>query len=62
MPFDFHSYAGKAEEEALIDSGATGNFIDFRAVLKHRLGTKKLDVPIAVHNVDRTVNKAGYIR
>ena len=28
VPFDFICARGKAEEEALIDSGATENFID----------------------------------
>ena len=62
MPFEFHSYDGKAETEALIDSGATGNFIDYRWVIQHRLGTQTLAEPIPVHNVDGTQNKAGLIR
>jgi hypothetical protein len=29
MPFDFYTTKGKAEEFALINSGATRNFIDY---------------------------------
>jgi len=29
MKFDLHTYKGKVEEVALIDSGATVNFIDY---------------------------------
>ena len=27
LPIDFHTFKGKAEESALVDSGATGNFV-----------------------------------
>jgi hypothetical protein len=33
---------GKAEETALVDSGATENFIDFETVARLRLRTQKL--------------------
>jgi len=32
MKFDLHMFKGKVEEIALIDSGATANFIDYRMV------------------------------
>jgi len=32
MKFDLHTYKGKVEEIALIDSGAMANFIDYRTV------------------------------
>src|SRR5712691_4239691 len=54
-------YRGQAEENALLDSGATENFVDFATVCRHRLGTKKLIVPRPVYNVDGTPNIHGTI-
>jgi hypothetical protein len=42
IPIKFTTYHTKAEIIALVDSGATDNFIDFRMVTKLQLGTKKL--------------------
>ena len=42
MPFDLYSIKGKAGELTLIDSRATGNFIDYKTVIRLKLGTKKL--------------------
>jgi hypothetical protein len=47
--------------KALIDSGATDNFIDFRTVAKLRLGTKKLPRARQLFNVNGTHNQAGLI-
>jgi len=30
MPFDLYTFKGKVEERALVDSGATANFIDLQ--------------------------------
>ena len=54
-------YRGTAEEWALIDSGATENFISEQTVAKLRLGTKKLMVQRPVYNVDGTPNQNGEI-
>jgi hypothetical protein len=35
----------KAEEVALVDSGAMENFIDYQTVVQLRLGFNKLTVP-----------------
>jgi hypothetical protein len=51
----------KAEEIALVDSGATENFIDKETMKRLRLGTKELKPPQPVFNVDGTHNKAGTI-
>src|SRR5487761_1741718 len=59
IPFDLHSFNGMAEDQALIDSGATGNFIDHRFTTKYHLGTRKLDPPLHIRNVDGTKNSAG---
>ena len=46
---------------ALVDSGATGCFIDRNYVKANRLTTWMLSVPIPVHNVDGTPNEAHAI-
>ena len=50
-----------AEETALLDSGATENFIDHATIVCLRLGTKKLEKPCQVFNVDGTYNRHGTI-
>ena len=46
---------------ALLDSGATGLFIDRDYVKTNQLTTRKLRLPIPVYNVDGTRNEAGSI-
>ena len=46
---------------ALIDSEATENFLNPRAVVKLRLPTEELASPRNILNIDRTNNKAGHI-
>jgi hypothetical protein len=48
-------------ETALLDSGATENFLDPRTIARLRLPTMKLAKPRAIHNIDGTHNKAGSI-
>ena len=48
-------------EFALIDSGATKNFIDPRTVDRLRLPVKRLPHPRIIYNIDGTLNKAGSI-
>jgi len=45
----------------LVDSGATGVFIDWEYVKSNQIPTKKLSTPIPVRNVDGTANTAGAI-
>ena len=47
--------------QALVDSGATGLFIDREYVKSNQILTKKLSQPIPVYNVDRTANTDGAI-
>ena len=61
IPFAFKTYMAQAEEKALVDSGATENFIDYKTVARLRLGSNKLERPRPVHNVDGTPNKSGGI-
>ena len=49
------------EETALIDSGATANFIDYCTVARLRLGTQKLQQTHSVRNIDGTFNRSGHI-
>ena len=48
-------------EAALLDSGATENFLDPRTVNKFQLPTQKLQKPRSILNIDGTHNKAGSI-
>jgi hypothetical protein len=51
----------KKTEFALLDSGATENFIDPRTVEKLRLPVRKLQHARIIYNIDGTPNKAGSI-
>jgi len=47
--------------EAMVDTGATGDFIDQDFVTREKLSICKLSQPILVYNVDGTLNEAGSI-
>jgi len=47
--------------KALLDSGATGMFMDKKIAAKHGFRLQKLERPVAVRNVDRTNNSRGAI-
>jgi len=47
--------------KALLDSGATGMFMDKRAAAKHGFMLQKLERPIKVRNVDGTNNSGRAI-
>ena len=51
----------EASTEAMVDTGATGDFIDRDFVEQAKLPTRKLTEPIPVYNVDGTPNEAGSI-
>ncbi len=51
----------EASAEAMVETGATGDFIDQDFVQNAKLLTHKLSQPILVYNVDGTPNKAGSI-
>ena len=59
MKISFRTARSMAEETALIDSGATDNFIDEDTWGKLGIGKMELPKPITVHNVDGTENKQG---
>jgi hypothetical protein len=52
---------GIVGEAALIDSGASENFIDQRTVERWGIATKKLLIPVQVTNVDGTTNRDGAV-
>jgi len=56
-----YSAKGRREERALVDSGATTNFVDYKTVKRLGLGSKKLDQLRTVKNIDGTLNVAGNI-
>src|ERR1700731_545821 len=54
-------YVSGRTEQALIDSGATGCFIDKSYVIKHEIPTIKLEKPLHVRNINNTENVAGKV-
>jgi hypothetical protein len=49
------------DEQGLLDSRATHNFIDIRMIIRLGIGTKRLKKPRTVTNVDGTTNRAEQI-
>jgi len=47
--------------KALLNSGATGMFMDRQTAARHGFKLQKLEIPIAVRNVDGTNNSGGAI-
>ena len=47
--------------DALLDSGATGVFMDRKFAERNGIAMQKLDKPIRVYNVNRTLNQGGLI-
>ena len=58
-PVQMHKRNSKTEEKALIDSGATENFLDYRTMKRLDLGTQKLETPRPIINADGTPNGKG---
>ena len=48
-------------EKALLDSGATDNFIDQRTVNRLYISMRRLAKPCILYNVNRTKNRSGQI-
>jgi predicted aspartyl protease len=59
VPFSLTTSVRMAEEEALLDSGATHNFMDRCMAKRLGLGTQLLPTPRKVRNADGTNNQAG---
>src|SRR5487761_809859 len=60
--FFIHSKAKRTEALALVDSGATENFMNFQYAKYLQLPIKRLEVPRKLFNVDGTENKSGVLR
>src|SRR3981081_1217821 len=60
--FYVHSIAKKAESLALIDSGATENFMNLTYAKWLRLPIKRLPFPRKLFNVDGTENRSGQLQ
>ena len=59
--FAFSTVRLVAEEQALLDSGASENFIDEETWKTLGIGTFTLPKPVTIYNVDGTENKQGKI-
>jgi hypothetical protein len=62
VPIKLHSFKGMAEEVTLIDSGTTENFINQETIKKLKLGTRKLEEPVWLRNIDGTYNQSGSVK
>jgi hypothetical protein len=60
--FFVHSIAKRAEAIALIDSGATKNFMNLTYAKWLHLPIKKMDQPRKLFNIDGTENKSGELQ
>ena len=61
IPLTIQTASAKAEQMALLDSGATENFIDHKTWKGLGIGKQTLKMPITVLNVDGSENKRGKI-
>ena len=61
IPVHTYMWHKKAKISALLDSGATENFIDKRTILTLGLGMRALPEPLNIHNVDGTTNSEGRV-
>ena len=57
----FQNESETAKQIALVDSGATDNFLDRRTKRKYNLKTQKLPYPRQLYNVDGSDNKGGLL-
>ena len=62
VPFKFETAHAQAEETALIDSGATENFIDEESFKRLGVGKRTLPRPVKMINVDGTENRQGEVK
>jgi len=62
LRFFVHSIAKRAEAIALVDSGATKNFMNLTYAKWLQLPIKQMDEPRKLLNIDGTENKSGELR
>ena len=61
IKFDLVTTHGMAAYLALVDSGATNNFIDQEVAKKMKMTPHKMNKPQLLYNVDGTENRSGRI-
>jgi hypothetical protein len=61
IPVSIRASYNMADIKALVDSGATDNFIHPTFVKRMGLGKRELDKPKNIYNIDNTTNKSGQI-
>jgi predicted aspartyl protease len=61
IPVSVRASYNMADVKALVDSGATDNFIHLNFVKRMGIGQRELDKPKNIYNIDDTTNKAGQI-
>ena len=61
IPVSFRTSRAMANKRILVDSGATDNFIDPRLINHIGLGTRPLERPQRIWNIDGTNNQAGML-
>src|SRR4029077_10675690 len=59
VPVHLETAQKTADQDVLVDSGATDNFIDPRLLKQLGIGTIPLPSPKKIWNIDGTLNKAG---
>jgi len=62
LRFYIHSKSKRAEAIALIDSGATENFMNLEYAKYLQLPIKRLEEPRSLFNIDGTTNKSGSLQ
>ena len=62
MKFYFCLKHGTAAETALVDSGATENFLDHDTAKCLGITPKELPIPRIMNNVDRTTNQTRLVK
>src|SRR5580698_4020263 len=61
IPVSVRASYNMANVKALVDSGATDNFVHPNFTKRMRIGQRELDKPKNIYNIDDTTNKAGQI-
>ena len=61
IPVSFRTSHAMTDKHILVDSGATDNFIDPRLITQLGLGTRLLERPQKIWNIDETNNQAGML-
>jgi hypothetical protein len=61
IPVSIRTSYFMADKRALVDSGATDNFINATFAARMGLGLKELQTPKNIFNIDNTTNKSGKI-